>query len=79
MIPKINRFSRFSNEETSVLHNEMRYTTKFSPINWRYSIKPYGAHLCHTYSLLPISTTIRNKNIYFITVARKQDKSYCLP
>ena len=31
MIQKINRFSRFSNEETSVLHNEMRYTTKFSP------------------------------------------------
>ena len=36
MIQKINRFPRFSNEETSVLHNEMRYTTKFSPINWRY-------------------------------------------
>ena len=38
MIQKINHFSRFSNEESSVLHNEMRYTTKFSPINWGYSI-----------------------------------------
>ncbi len=38
MIQKINRFSRFSNEETTVLHNEMRYTTKFSPINWIHSV-----------------------------------------
>ena len=38
MIQKINRFPRFSNEEISVLHNEMKYTTKFSPINWGYSI-----------------------------------------
>ena len=33
----LNRFSRFSDDKTSVLHNEIRYTTKFSPINWGYS------------------------------------------
>ena len=32
-----NRFFRFLDDKTSVLHNEIRYTTKFSPINWGYS------------------------------------------
>ena len=32
-----NRFFRFLDDKTSVLYNEIRYTTKFSPINWGYS------------------------------------------
>ena len=28
---------RFLDDKTSVLHNEIKYTTKFSPINWGYS------------------------------------------
>ena len=32
-----NRFFRFLDDKTSVLHNEIRYTTKFSPMNWGYS------------------------------------------
>ena len=32
-----NCFFRFLDDKTSVLHNEIRYTTKFSPINWGYS------------------------------------------
>ena len=32
-----NRFFRFSDDKTSVLHNEISYTTKFTPINWGYS------------------------------------------
>ena len=37
VVQKRNRFSRFLDDKTSVLHNEIRYTSKFSPINWGYS------------------------------------------
>ena len=32
-----NRFFRFLDDKTSVLHNEIRDTRKFSPVNWGYS------------------------------------------
>ena len=37
-----NRFFRFLDDKTSVLHNQIRYTTKFSPINWGYSRTAVG-------------------------------------
>ena len=45
VVQRRNRFFRFSDDKTSVLHNEIRYTTKFSPINWGYSsaIHPFNS------------------------------------
>ena len=37
IVLKRNRFFRFLDDKTSVPHNEIRYTTKFSPINREYS------------------------------------------
>ena len=42
-----NRFFRFLDDKTSVPHNEIRYTTKFSPKNWGYSIGEEVSHFVY--------------------------------
>ena len=81
VVQKRNRFFRFLDDKTSVLHNEIRYTTKFSPINWGYSSGTgntgYWQHFrSSTNQQICIASIGKVKKLYFRQCKREMENQH---